>query len=118
MIKQNLQMRNDQVYDDIWVKRPPAVSKTPDLSSSLGTKNKYIPTDRNHNPVVIDHYNHPLFQQPKFTKKSPKVLLNNPITGYVPTDLNISREGSQSPERRRGMADYGNMMVGSNNKLW
>lgn len=71
-------------------------------------------------PRESKHYNHPkdayygiVFQQPKYTKRSPKVVPNNPILGYTTASSSNSRENSVSPERRKGMAEYGNMMVGT-----
>jgi hypothetical protein len=49
---------------------------------------------------------HPAFAQPRFTKANPKLHANDPIVGYRPPQPKL--EGS--PERRRGMAGYGNMM--------
>ena len=51
---------------------------------------------------LFDIARHPAFQQPKFTKRSPKVVLTSPITGY-------------SPERNLG--HYGNLIVSSNNSV-
>ena len=47
---------------------------------------------------------HPAFQQPKFTKRNPKVVATNTINGY-----------NFSPERSLGQ--YGSMVIGSNKSL-
>lgn len=77
------------------------------------TKNKFIPTDRNHNPYIDKYVNHPLFNQPKYTKNSPRVDLSDPIIGYSARPYE-SRYQSPSPEKNR-LATYGNLLLSSNN---
>ncbi|CAG9321395.1 unnamed protein product [Blepharisma stoltei] len=101
--------------------------KVPDLDKSLDEKR--IRINRSVTPVstnILGGHNtptktqndllalawHPVFRQPKFTKSNPKVHASNPITGYTPE--NYYRE---SPTARRGMAEYGNNIVGNASTL-
>ncbi|CAG9332194.1 unnamed protein product [Blepharisma stoltei] len=67
---------------------------------------------RNINNLSFDTSTYFPNSQLKYTKRHPKVLTNNPILGYV-INSSAYRDGSLSPERRKGMADYGTMMMGA-----
>mmetsp|Transcript_11292 Transcript_11292/g.22224 ORF Transcript_11292/g.22224 Transcript_11292/m.22224 type:complete len:269 (+) Transcript_11292:816-1622(+) len=54
---------------------------------------------------IFELATHPAFSQPRFTKANPKLHVNDPITGFKSVAT-----GATSPDKRRGMADYGNMM--------
>jgi hypothetical protein len=58
------------------------------------------------NNRMIGLIDHPAFKQPKFTKRSPKILYNNPITGYCE-----NYSASPSPENRSKLSDYGSRML-------
>jgi hypothetical protein len=58
------------------------VSPNPPVSKSRRPV-KFLRSDPIHNEM-LDLLSHPAFKQPTFTKQSPKLLLSNPITGYVP----------------------------------
>ncbi|CAG9336030.1 unnamed protein product [Blepharisma stoltei] len=75
-------------------------------------KSKFIPTDRNTNPFILKYLNHPLFQQPRYTRQSPKIEINDPITGYTGKALE-TRYYSPTPALKRGMAEYGNILLSS-----
>ncbi|CAG9320899.1 unnamed protein product [Blepharisma stoltei] len=74
-------------------------------SSSLSSYITHSPGLKHSND---DKLNLSIFKQPKFTKQNPLIIYNNPILGYTPR---ISREYSNSPDKRRSLADYGNMMI-------
>lgn len=57
-----------------------------------------------------DMIKHPVFQVSRYTKQNPKLVMNNPITG-IPVMGSQFKDSSLSPDRKRGMADYGNLML-------
>ncbi|CAG9325084.1 unnamed protein product [Blepharisma stoltei] len=55
---------------------------------------------------------HPAFKQPLYTKNNPKVHNLNPITGFI-----AESHSRESPTVRRGMAEYGNSIIGNGSPM-
>jgi hypothetical protein len=77
-------------------------------SSSFDLPPKYQPSPKPtlKSSNIFELAAHPAFSQPRFTKSKPKLHNRDPIVGYRSPQPKL--EGS--PEQRRGMAGYGNMM--------
>ncbi|CAG9331971.1 unnamed protein product [Blepharisma stoltei] len=78
-------------------------------------RNRFIPTERNSNPL-LEFANHPVFKQPFYSKKNPKIVLNDPITGLnKPSGLSLSPDKpnnhSLTPDIRKS-ADYYSNYIG------
>mmetsp|Transcript_16291 Transcript_16291/g.23583 ORF Transcript_16291/g.23583 Transcript_16291/m.23583 type:complete len:252 (+) Transcript_16291:16-771(+) len=103
------------------ISRPRAQWTKPELvpgrftpSPAKQNMGKFIPTERNHNPLLDRFQNNPLFKQPQYTKMRPKVMGGNPITGF---DSSYTRN-EQSPDRKTQMANYANMLINKNSNIF
>jgi hypothetical protein len=95
-------------------------------------ENPFVPIAKNQYRVPADFSVHPAFQQPRFTKMNPKMMISNPITGeanklihteefqdslakFYGVDDSISRNPS-----RKALAEYGHMVLQANgrNPAW
>ena len=50
---------------------------------------KFIATDRNHNPLLQQYGQHPLFRPTQLTRLKPKLLQPSPITGLAPVQQRV-----------------------------
>lgn len=85
------------------------------ISMSLGPKDirkssspvKYSLNDPVSNRL-IEMMNHPAFKQPVFTRQNPKIVMHNPIVGYIEYG---TRSPNYSLEKRSNLKDYGSRIL-------
>ncbi|CAG9313773.1 unnamed protein product [Blepharisma stoltei] len=80
------------------------------IGETFSAENNRIEKSEQSPLTNFDFLRHPTFSGPKFTKRNPKIVLNNPIIGYSGINL-PEKEKSMSPGKSRAMADYGNLMM-------
>lgn len=83
-------------------------SKIPAQSFEYSSSPSNSPDPKPVNPKsnIFELAAHPAFSQPRYTKTNPKLHMGDPIVGFRQSPSKLDG----SPDRRRGMADYGNMM--------
>ena len=82
--------------------------ESPKYDSSRYESPKYIRKDTKNNNM-LELSLHPAFKQPNYTKQTPKMFNNNPITGYT-----ITHPRSLSPEKRTNLIEIGSRLVAKN----